>query len=171
MQSLKYFRCSFFFFFWELKESQGLGGNVLMNTACPPEGIHHALTSKWWWLGREDSVLLFPHLHVDQHASAHGLCVLAQLNYDLFPGKSPMVCRSCFTDRESSTTGWRSCVPTPISLPCPILSYFKSRLNCSPHLPTATRGFWFSVFHLQAYFLLLRCLLKFCVCPLPNYFL
>lgn len=27
---------------------QALGGNVLVCAACPPEGIHHAFTSKWW---------------------------------------------------------------------------------------------------------------------------
>lgn len=93
---------------------------MLVHAACPSEGIHHALTSKWWWLGREDSVLLLPHLHVVQHADAHGLCVLALLNYVLFPGKSSVVCRSCFTDRESCTSGFRRCVLTPISFTYPI---------------------------------------------------
>ena len=91
------------------------------------------LTSKWWWPGREDAVLLFQHHHVVQDAGAHGLCVLILLNYALFPGKSSVVCRSCSADTEcTSTPGCRSHGLTSISFTCPILFYHKARLSCSP---------------------------------------
>lgn len=133
VQSVARFKIFFLtFFFKNWKTFQGLGGSVLMSAACPAEAIQHPLSSEWLWPGREDAVLLFPHLHVVQHAGACGLCVPVLLNYVLLSGKSSVVCRSCSADTESTPTpGCRSHVLTPISLTCPILFYPKARLSCS----------------------------------------
>lgn len=170
MQSVAHFKFSFWSsFFKSWKSFQGLRCNVLMYAASPPEGIQHPLTSKWWWPGREDSVLL-PHPHVVRHA---GVCVLVLLNYASFLGKSSVVCRSCSADTEStSTPGCRSRILTSISLTCPILFYAKARLSCSPHLPTAPSALWFSsALKLQAYLLIIRSFLNLCTCSIPNYYL
>ena len=169
MKSVAHFKIFFStFFFKSWKSFQGLGGSMLTYAACPPEGIQHPLTSKWWWPGREDAVLLLPYLRVVQHAGAHGLCVLVLLNYALFPEKSSVVCRSFSADMDStSTPGCRSHVLTHVSLTS--VFYPKTRLSHSPLLPTTLTAFWLSsVPQLQACLLLVTSLLKLCTFLFTN---